>query len=47
MSTLEMCDRVMVILDGRLAGFDTKEALQRENSYYRHASQLAAGGALL
>jgi len=47
MSTLEMCDRVMVILDGRLAGFDTKDALQRENSYYRHASQLAAGGALL
>jgi len=47
MSTLEMCDRVMVILGGRLAGFDTKDALQRENSYYRHASQLAAGGALL
>jgi ABC-type multidrug transport system fused ATPase/permease subunit len=46
MSTLEMCDRVMVILDGRLAGFDTKEALQRQNSYYRNASQLAAGGTL-
>jgi hypothetical protein len=40
-----MCDRVMVILDGRLAGFDTKAALQRENNYYRHASELAAGGA--
>jgi ABC-type multidrug transport system fused ATPase/permease subunit len=44
MSTLEMCDRVMVIVDGRLAGFDTKDVLQRDNIYYRHASQLAAAG---
>lgn len=45
MSTLEMCGRVMVILDGRLVGFDTREQLQRENPYYRHASELAVGGA--
>jgi ATP-binding cassette subfamily B protein len=44
MSTLEMCDRVMVIVDGRLAGFDTKPVLQRDNPYYRHASQLAVSG---
>jgi ABC-type multidrug transport system fused ATPase/permease subunit len=44
MSTLEMCDRVMVIVDGRLAAFDTRIALQRDNIYYRHASQLAAAG---
>ena len=44
MSTLEMCDRVMVIVDGRLAGFDTKPVLQRDNPYYRHASQLATAG---
>jgi ATP-binding cassette subfamily B protein len=44
MSTLEMCDRVMVIVDGRLAGFDTKSVLQRDNPYYRHASQLATAG---
>ncbi len=43
MSTLDMCDRVMVILDGRLAAFDTKALLQRDNPYYRHASNLAAG----
>jgi ABC-type multidrug transport system fused ATPase/permease subunit len=43
MSTLDMCDRVMVMLDGRLTGFDTKDVLQRDNKYYRHASQLAAG----
>ncbi|HTR89740.1 MAG TPA: ABC transporter ATP-binding protein [Solirubrobacteraceae bacterium] len=47
MSTLDMCDRVMVILDGRLAAFDTRAALQRDNDYYRHASRLAAGGAAL
>jgi ATP-binding cassette, subfamily B, bacterial len=46
MSTLQMCDRVMVIVGGRLAGFDTKTALQRDNDYYRHASELATGGAV-
>jgi ATP-binding cassette, subfamily B, bacterial len=45
MSTLDMSDRVMVIVDGRLVGFDTREYLQRENPYYRTASQLAVGGA--
>ena len=43
MSTLDMCDRVMVILDGRLVAFDTKAVLQRENPYYRSASTIAAG----
>ena len=49
MSTLDMCDRVMVILDGRLAAFDTRAALQEHNHYYRTASLIAtsaAGGAL-
>jgi ATP-binding cassette, subfamily B, bacterial len=44
MSTLEMCDRVMVIVDGRMAGFDTKPVLQRDNPYYRHASSAATAG---
>ncbi len=44
MSTLEMCDRIIVIVDGRMAGFDTKAALQRENPYYRRASELASAG---
>jgi ABC-type multidrug transport system fused ATPase/permease subunit len=43
MSTLEMCGRVMVIVDGRLEAFDTTALLQKENSYYRSASTLAAG----
>jgi ATP-binding cassette, subfamily B, bacterial len=43
MSTLDICDRVMVIKDGRLIAFDTKELLQEHNSYYRSASLIAAG----
>src|ERR1700760_1259139 len=43
MSTLETCDRVMVIVGGRLVAFDTKALLQSENEYYRRASALAAG----
>jgi ABC-type multidrug transport system fused ATPase/permease subunit len=43
MSTLDMCDRVMVIVDGRLVAFDTKARLQSDNSYYRHASAIATG----
>jgi ABC-type multidrug transport system fused ATPase/permease subunit len=45
MSTLDMCDRVMVILDGRLAAFDTRAVLQEQNPYYRSASMIAAGAA--
>jgi len=41
MSTLDICDRVMVILDGRLAAFDTIELLAANNAYYRSASGLA------
>lgn len=44
LSTLDMCDRIMVILDGRLAAFDTKAALEANNDYYRAASLIATGG---
>jgi ABC-type multidrug transport system fused ATPase/permease subunit len=43
MSTLDMCDRVMVVMDGRLVAFDTKAVLREENPYYRSASLIAAG----
>jgi ABC-type multidrug transport system fused ATPase/permease subunit len=46
MSTLEVCDRVMVIVDGRLTEFGTTELLRKESSYYRSAQALAAGGVL-
>ncbi len=42
MSTLDICDRVMVIVDGRLAAFDTTAFLRTHNPYYRTASGLAA-----
>ncbi|HYM55582.1 MAG TPA: ABC transporter ATP-binding protein [Solirubrobacteraceae bacterium] len=43
MSTLDICRRVMVILDGRLVAFDTTDLLREQNAYYRSASALAAG----
>lgn len=43
MSTLDTCDRVMVILDGRLVAFDTREYLQASDPYYRTAAKIAAG----
>jgi ABC-type multidrug transport system fused ATPase/permease subunit len=43
MSTLSVCDRVMVIVDGRLAAFETVAGLQAHNPYYRSAALLAAG----
>jgi ATP-binding cassette subfamily B protein len=43
MSTLDICDRVMVVIDGQLSAFDTLDLLQRNNSYYRSASSLASG----
>jgi ATP-binding cassette, subfamily B, bacterial len=43
MSTLDICDRVMVIMDGRLVAFDTIDLLRANNSYYRSASALSVG----
>ncbi len=43
MSTLDICDRVMVIQEGRLAAFDSRELLREQNQYYRSASAIAAG----
>jgi len=44
-STLDICDRVMVIIDGRLVAFETADLLRRNNSYYQSASTIAAGSA--
>jgi ATP-binding cassette, subfamily B, bacterial len=41
MSTLSICDRIMVVEAGRIAGFDTPENLQRVDGYYRVALELA------
>ena len=42
MSTLDICDRVMVILDGHLDAFDTLALLAKTNPYYRSASTSVA-----
>ncbi len=38
LSTLDICDRVMVIVDGRLDAVESFEDLQRRNAYYRSAT---------
>jgi ATP-binding cassette, subfamily B, bacterial len=43
-STLDLCDRVMVIDEGRLTAFDTAAKLKRQPGYYRTAAALASGG---
>jgi ABC-type multidrug transport system fused ATPase/permease subunit len=43
MSTLTVCDRVMVIADNRLDGFDAPDVLERTNSYFGGATALSAG----
>jgi ABC-type multidrug transport system fused ATPase/permease subunit len=37
MSTLDICGRVMVIVDGRLEAFNAVDFLHRDNGYYRSA----------
>jgi ABC-type multidrug transport system fused ATPase/permease subunit len=43
MSTLDICERVMVIVDGRLTAFASTTLLREQSSYYRSASKIAAG----
>ena len=38
LSTLDICDRVMVVVDGRLDAFESFDDLQRGNAYYRRAT---------
>jgi ABC-type multidrug transport system fused ATPase/permease subunit len=47
MSTIDICERVMVIVDGRLQGFDDAETLRTSSAYFRSASELAASGSLV
>lgn len=37
MSSLDICDRVLVVVDGTLEAFDTPDALRDGSSYYRSA----------
>lgn len=41
MSTLDMCDRIMVIDGGRLVAFDRPDVLRQQSEFYRRALELA------
>src|SRR5262249_34968175 len=41
LSTLKICDRIMVILNGRLEGFDDPRTLESTNPFYREALELS------
>ncbi len=41
LSTLSICDRIMVILGGELQGFDASDRLEAENPFYREALKLS------
>jgi ABC-type multidrug transport system fused ATPase/permease subunit len=41
LSTLDICDRIMVIQDGELKGFDTPQRLEMSNDFYREALLLS------
>lgn len=41
LSTLSICDRIMVIFNGRLEGFDAPDRLEQGNRFYREALELS------
>lgn len=41
LSTLDICDRIMVVYDGRIQGFDTPERLEATDAFYREALELS------
>ncbi|WP_206662350.1 ABC transporter ATP-binding protein [Propioniciclava sinopodophylli] len=41
LTTLDLCDRIMVVEGGRLTAFDTPDQLVRSNRYYRKALESA------
>jgi ABC-type multidrug transport system fused ATPase/permease subunit len=41
LSTLTACDRIIVILDGRIEAFDAPATLEATNPFYREALELA------
>lgn len=41
LSTLDICDRIMVIQDGTLKGFDTPANLEQSSDFYREALVLS------
>lgn len=46
LSTLAICDRVMVVSDGTIVGFDTAEKLMDANDYFRDVSEISGRAAM-
>ncbi len=46
MSTLDICDRVMVVTGGRLEAIAKPSALLKDNDYFRSAHSISVGGQL-
>jgi ABC-type multidrug transport system fused ATPase/permease subunit len=42
LSTLNTCDRIMVMSDGRLQAFGDRATLEADNDFYREALRLSA-----
>ena len=45
MATLEVCDRVIVMMNGRIEAFESAAELRRANEYYRYVASLTSGAA--
>ncbi|MEV8024637.1 ABC transporter ATP-binding protein [Microbacterium sp. NPDC080220] len=45
LSTLAICDRVMVVADGTIAGFDSAENLRHDNHYFKEVSEISGRAA--
>lgn len=43
LSTLRVCDKVMVLIDGRLDGFGPRRRMAESSSYYRDAMEVGLG----
>jgi ABC-type multidrug transport system fused ATPase/permease subunit len=41
LSTLNTCDRIMVMHEGRLQAFGARDELERDNQFYRDAIRLS------
>ena len=41
LSTLRLCDRILVLEGGRVRGFDTPERLEEDNAYFHQAVKLS------
>jgi ABC-type multidrug transport system fused ATPase/permease subunit len=41
LSTLDICDRIMVIQGGRLRAMDSAASLARDNAFYRQSLELS------